>query len=595
MSAGNPTYKFFLDNNQVADPKNWDEGKINYKRHDALNALLYEYVSDLVFVSDGYDYLSSALLAGFCNNVQLRIYKLNNELGTYYNLFEGIIKLRDAKVDEYKCEITVNAEDNTLIQQIIDFADNEFDLSGLKGMGWTVSAVSQKTLGLWDSANPSVQFQRKGYLVYDILQYLMNCMTQGDNPVTVVSDYYQTNTTSRYSSVITFLVPAQLQAPPNFTEFKWTNYLGEVITVNVPQDAVIGNALLLVAQSVTNFPVAPVKPFYYTNDFKFYQFATHNGVNTVTIESDLPIPNFTSILINGNINLPVAYSKTDTAGTDGMKNLALSTGAMLRGLSTARSPVLSFKKVFDELNKEHNLGCSIKNVQGVITFRIEPISYFFGSSTPSVTLTNVPGLKYEISPRFNKDQIKVGDGRNKENLAADMIIQNTWYSGTKCQSEIVDCKNSWVVDWDEIDKQIGIGATFTEYDEKIYLIECTTGTAGADYDSIKYRLGAVSTFGYAMNTHLTNYWKIRRWLFSMSGNAKFGTKLILNHNTIKPNREYTFDAPLKFTEAKTLRDNDEDFIVFGPTDLPQDFKYGWIEEISYDTKTSLTNFRLITT
>jgi hypothetical protein len=589
------TYKFFLDNIEINDdPKGWDEASIKISRNDNLNALLYEYTSDLVFHGDGYTYIKNQLdTNGFCDKVEIRIDKICESGESYYNIFEGIMNLREIKVDEWKCEITCNAEDNNLDSQIQAFADNEFDLGGTKGMGWSVTAPTPRKLGLWDMTG-TVQTQRTGYYVIDVLQYLVDCMTKGVNNVTVVSNYFQNDTTQRYITKIKFLNTSQLTNPPNFNELKWTNYLGVQNTINIPHSAVLGTALGNVALLVTQGTVpADVRDNYYTNDFNLAENSYHDGVDTVTIETDLPFGTIDSFLLNGFSGFPISYTRTDfQTGTDGMKYLSIMTGGQLRGASNQITPIISFKDIYIELVKEFNLGMSLTNIGGNITMRIEPVDYFF-SQSESITIENVPNLKYEISSRFTKDQIKVGDGSPKEGRRADLINQNTWYSGTFCQTQAVDCNNKYIVDWNSINNQIT--TTDNKYDEKIYLIECTTGTLGADADSIRYTHGYNSTIdGYTMNNHLTNYWKIRRWLFSMSGNAVFGNKTIVNHNTVKPSKEFTFEYPLTFEQFKTIRNNRDKYIIFRKDNNILNNRLGWIEEVSYTEKTGLTSFKLIT-
>ena len=596
------TFRFLLDNTVVTNPKGFDEAQIKIKRDDNLNALFYEYVTDLVFIGDGYDYLINKIESdGYCEDIYIRIEKSCSDNDGYYNLFEGYIKLDESKVDEYVCEITVNAENNTLAQQIINFSENEFYIETNKGMGWVVSPPTIQNTGFVQYNDISTSFNANTYKVIDVFQFLIDCMTKGTNQITVVSDYFTVDTPLRQITTVKYNSPGQLLGVGTNT-IVYTNYFGEQITATAPQQATTVCALENLMYYLRGDTTATdARNEYYENDFRKPQRITSNGTDTLTIESDFP---FTIDNVYQGFNIPQNHTITTTQSVkDGMKYLALTNGALLRGVSTL-PPKLSFKKLFNELDSQFNLGMSIKNVNGIITMRIEPIIYFFGSSN-SITIENVPNLTYELSKRFSINQLSVGDSSDSKSRRADLNNNNTWFSGSNCQANKKDCKNDFCVNWDDIITQLNQQLLASDlqtdkFDEKIFLIECEKGSN--DLDAIQYIdkttkfvCGLTEITGYVMNTHLTNYWKIRRWLFNCLGDMQWGSKLITNHNTYKPLKEYSFEYPLTFEQLQLLRDNETDFIIFGKDELPQNYKYGWVEDINYKIKTGLTSFKLIST
>lgn len=583
-------YKFYLDNTLLADdPVGWADGKIVFKRNTDFNALFYEYATDLNFWGDGYSYLISQFDTAICTEVNLRIEKKCDEAQNYDIIFEGIIKLREAVIDERKCMIKCNAEDNSQADRILNFGDAEFNygLDVVVPFGTaTITAAPVKAIYMTNQDN-TLNWTRQGYYVFDVLQYMLSYMTN-DNAV-LTSDYFNTTSTVRYKFNINFLSVAQLTATGNMV-FNVTNYLNQTYNITIAINPVAATTLTLISNAFQYTSTGTPLVNYYANDYKYVAKATNDGVSVVSIENDLPFT-INSITYANN---PASYSITETqALVDGMKKLALFDGANLRTSPTAKPPATTFKKLFSELHKQFDLGMSIKNVLGVIQIRIEPLQYFFNTSSAVLTLDNVPEVKFTVSDRFTKDMAKVGDGKRNDNLRSVLMDVHDWYGGGNCHLNKIELKNQFIVDWNQILTQ-----SFTmdsTLDDNMFLLECTDSTHFFDADAVVYtHVSTTGVTGFVMNAHLTNYWKIRRWLFSFTSDVSFGDKTITN-DALRVKKEYNFTYPISFTDYKLLKASDVNYIVFRKSDNPIDNKYGWIDEISYDIKTSHAQFKLIST
>lgn len=105
-------YRYVWEESLEFDPLNWDSAKISKRRDETLNGLVINYIADVTFIKDGYDYLYAKYLSnGFCGEVPVNIEVLNTATGVYAPFFEGIIFISDCKFDITKRQVKVNIED----------------------------------------------------------------------------------------------------------------------------------------------------------------------------------------------------------------------------------------------------------------------------------------------------------------------------------------------------------------------------------------------------------------------------------------------------------------------------------------------------
>lgn len=150
-------------------------------------------------------------------------------------------------------------------------------------------------------------------------------------------------------------------------------------------------------------------------------------------------------------------------------------------------PYISFKEIFQEVNKKYNIGMSVETIAGVPTIRIEPFTYF-RTATADVTLTNP--VNVEISTDVSQLYAKVIIGSSKT-FATDSCSnggyanfpENVNYVGfkeeefpllTECNIDTeLNLVSSWVISSNVIQEIIFAGNS--EYDKDIVFIESALG------------------------------------------------------------------------------------------------------------------------
>lgn len=586
-------YKFYLNNTLVEEPIGWNKSKKKLKRSDVYKAIFLEYINDLEFHSDGYDYIKSQLQEeGFCTQISALIMYSCSEFTGHRVYFRGIINLQDAEFDEEKCLVKVNIEDNTLTGIITRLADTTVPFDSTKTItGQALSAIDS-TIRIHNITTGAYSSTRTGYFVSDAFQYILNYIT--DNNVTFASDHFQTDTISRGIATITFTNPTvelvNTHAIPTVS-ISYINAFGQTITATATKQATVAATLnYLISQLNYNTSGGTAAEQFYEQDFRYIAKATTNGTSTITLVVDLPDYRKVSV-VGANANFvdfvdPVV----------GYKMIALSTGNQLRNANT-QVPNLSFNDVFKEMDKSCDLGMSIEVVNSVTVLRIEPIEYFFNITTIIADLENVIGLKFRQSKEFSRDTIKNGDGNDNRGVVGSQTAKSDWVSASLCSGEKVDIKNDWILDSDELYEQFG--TSDDAKDDKIFLMECLDQGPN-DADTAQYlnyiynTTGASKTDYYAYNSYLTNYMKIVNWLFNIKGNPKFKDKTITNTKILKFEKTWQFEHPLTISEHNTIIASKDQFIRFNKETNSSYTQNGWIKEIDFDNTTGLCTFNLLT-
>lgn len=104
------------------EPIDWSKTKIIKKRDENLNGLVVEFISNVTFIEDGYDYLYAKYLSdGYCGEVPVRIEEYNSVTGIYEKYYEGIIFINQCKFSIGKKKVSVNILDSSASKI---FADN---------------------------------------------------------------------------------------------------------------------------------------------------------------------------------------------------------------------------------------------------------------------------------------------------------------------------------------------------------------------------------------------------------------------------------------------------------------------------------------
>lgn len=607
-------FRFYFDNIlQSPEDLNWQDTKLGLKRFTDFNALFFEYMTSLEFTGAAYDYiLTQEQNSGDCDKIELRVdYACNDVNPLYETLFEGIIHLSEVDIDEYNCKASCEAEDNTLSALLVALKDKKVNLLSTLSRGGTTIALCPITTASMVNPLNNAQFStRNMYKVIDVIRFLMRYIS--DNTMSVISDFFDNTIQTFEERTITFTNPSQLTTtPPTNIVLRITTPFNQLLETQAAKGGTAAITLNRLLFALKPTLVSPITNNYYLNEWQAPNYVASNGTNQLIIRYNAP---FSVGVVSG----ASASTALVQAAVPGGKNLCIGTGAMLRGIPVGNGslPDMSFDDVWQELNKLYNLGFSLKSINGIPTMRIEQIDFFFASGG-LVSITEVPGLKRSRSQRFAKDSIKVGDVGEEQGQTSAINRKETWYAAGNCSfNNTEDCKSNWVVDHERLTNQRL--TTNNKNDEVIFVLEMDaiggypTALASKRYAERSMNNDAgVSNNGNMTNAGVCNFWKVRNWLFSCVGNMEnpsFAFNYSFPNNpTIAPTKKtfvntsipkfinsYKFSFPLTFSQFKSIKDNETNFVNFTPTLFPQDGHDGWIEELEYSLKTSVTEFNLLT-
>lgn len=578
-------WRFYLDGNlQSSEDLRWENITFGLKRFEEFNALFFEYATGLEFTGDAYDYLSGVIAAGNCDQVHLLVhYKCDELTSQYSKVFEGSIFVAEAEEDLFNCVIRCEAEDNSFSQRLIALKDKEIPLDALFSEdGTSITPMSTTTVSV---INPiaGAPVPRLGYKVFSVLQFMMRYITNNQSSVT--STFFSTAPV-RAEKRINFTNTAQLTTGVGNIVITFITPFNTFLTVTSPIQASVVSTLNYLVYNIRNTSVG-ITQSYYENEWARPNYVVHNGTNNCTITWNM---DFEITSITGATTTITDISDATPGGLD----LTLFSGLNLRGQTVGGVPSISFSTIWDELNKIFNLGFILRNVGGVATMEVEQIEDIFNSSTENIEVMSVPEITRTRSFRFAKDTIKVGDGGKKQGFLSAINRPDTWYATTgSCKNvNTQDCKNDWVVDHDRIVFQRT--TTLTTYDEDIFLHEVSGATSRVYFERAYTNTGGASVNMSAFNVQLSNFWKVKNWLFSSAGNMGNGTKALLNTTVPRITKEQKFKAPVPIDTFLTLKDDPENFFKFSPTSVPQDGNIGWVDEVEFSVKTSMTEFKLLT-
>lgn len=117
-------YPYVWNDPLIAEPINWDKATITKKRDTVLNGLIHNYIADLVFIDDGYDYLRALYLSNnISGEVPVRIEVLDSTSGIYQKFYEGIIFINDLDFDLTNKEVKATITDSNASQIFIKAKD----------------------------------------------------------------------------------------------------------------------------------------------------------------------------------------------------------------------------------------------------------------------------------------------------------------------------------------------------------------------------------------------------------------------------------------------------------------------------------------
>ena len=184
-------FKFYLDNNLVNNPINWDEFSETIERNDVIRGLLIKINTKLNFTDDAYAYLYNIKNTnGYCNFVTLKIYKLCNSVDSL--LFEGNIRISDCTFHLSKCLVECNIEDDSFGARIFNNKSiKTFIDSGYSKNQVAITPSTNLQLSIFEPSTATIYArQLTAFDIMDAMNYLVQFMTDGR--MNVVSNWYST-------------------------------------------------------------------------------------------------------------------------------------------------------------------------------------------------------------------------------------------------------------------------------------------------------------------------------------------------------------------------------------------------------------------
>jgi hypothetical protein len=338
------------------------------------------------------------------------------------------------------------------------------------------------------------------------------------------------------------------------------------------------------------------------------------------------------------------YGRTDSDKTTYVSDGCGSQIAITNGLNIRQfedKPILcSFRDLFNAMDCQHNIGMGV--VDGKI--RVEPLSYWFDSTTKIITLANVQSFtaKNDSSKYINK--IDVGYNRWESEFKGgldDVNSKHEYSTQVKSTKGIYSklCKYLASTYTIELTRRKSKNRTTEDwrYDNDNFLIACVRDaygilrpevfndsfTLGTNYAALAsaYNISLtpkrmllhhlnVITAGLQIINGIISFVKGEgNTIFSCAkddvgcaedyngvaiaenGNINWNDANAENISPIYLPETYSFEYPLTFDEFKTIKNNPYGYVEFYKDS--DDVKQGYIMEMAYSMKTGLTKFDLI--
>ena len=196
-------------------------------------------------------------------------------------------------------------------------------------------------------------------------------------------------------------------------------------------------------------------------------------------------------------------------------------GQEIRSYGHWLNPEVSFKEVFDEMDKKLNLWIIIEGTPSAPVLRIEPMDYVF-NTTKVLTIDNPESIIQSIDLEQLYTKITVGSDAtdfngtdaNYPNGALIAWNEESFNTPGDCEFENndLDLKSAWKIDSNSIQQAINL---VEDFDSNIFLVEIDP--TAPDYDAFKFTTDytddtGTDTAAYIYNYNLTNQEVINNWL-----------------------------------------------------------------------------------
>jgi hypothetical protein len=266
----------------ITEPIGWEEAKITKKRDNILNGLIVNYITDLTFINDGYEYLyNQYLLNGFCGEIEIKIDYYNSSTGLYEDYFTGFIYLKDCKFNLTRKQVSISIEDSNSSLIFLNNKEVKCDVNSIyyQDAGNNYPKAAPNTDMLIDFNDDSGAYPTGGLyddnLVYRVGAVLKNIVYQSNKyRFYFKSDFFDTGT-FQYFGLIN----------PNYEKLSFEDLFRELnnlfnITFSIDNTTVFPT--IVVEPKNDYYNSVPVLSINYVNDLEF-SFDENSIYKTISI------------------------------------------------------------------------------------------------------------------------------------------------------------------------------------------------------------------------------------------------------------------------------------------------------------------------
>lgn len=526
---------------------------IQLVRDKDIQGLFTTLVSNLTFWGDGYDVIQAALVSvGLCGTIPISI---TEDCDVDPLAFEGLIYLSDVEIDEFKCTASVSAEDNSLASLVMRLKDTKVRVNN----GRTIDGSALSSIGTNLDAGGSVGI-KTWFRYEDLMEHVLNYIT--DNGISVVSTFLNTN----YQEA----------------EYTWTcTSTGAAAAITISFTDPLG------VSRITSFSISPLL----TDDQYAEQiglgmlgnnpnYPPFNGVGPISVTRSA---NVLTLKFIGNIsNLSFTLNGTGTVtpvivkgGSYGANNVYLINGAKLQDNG------LDFFVSFSDLiaiGAYYNLSFEFVKNGSTQEIRIEQEPDFFDASV-TATITNAK-VRRQTSSSLAFSSLQYAQQNEDVTLT---YYKQASFVNLSCASESVNIPSSVNIPTDILPSNAADAIA-----DRIYIVEATPSTTNiASYQSTYNNGGVITNGGIYYALSIANVFVARNYVNRAPLGLLYEGDNIPNQESIKIAGGISFEAPLTRGQLADIRTNLQGAINVNGTD-------GWISNLTYNIRTGLTTFELLT-
>lgn len=554
------------------EPRNLVDANVEIQRDKDIKGLFVQFIADLEFWGDGYTVLNAALEAsGFCDPITCNIVE-DCEGGL---TFTGLIFPSSVQWNETDCIITATVEDNTAQARILRLKDVAVQINGGETVNGVALADIGAPMGLYSSTFTMFQ-------AYDLMQYILDYITDGE--VILDSNILQTDKflTETYTVLFGGTIAVSDSVDVSFTDIYGTT---QTITVTSGNTTVfgVGGFNRRVACEINHIvPNLEFNLYNMTRPVLADYIAAENPINVTFLNA----ANFAIDTTNApTLTVSVVKTQTYQYGLADLYFASQATMATGNGITSC-----SFGSLFTFLDALANLSISFYNLglQQYVKVAIEP-DFFDGTQVFSLTnirnMTRKPYNQWTIGTL--NYQAAAGDA------GAFAPLFQTSYIGAECLD------NSVTTAWGQFRPLPTAQPTGTVDDVSSIFVGSSTDDANIPTFSATFFEGgfpALQSMGAVFFKYPYQYFHqqvARQWSFRSDGLRSQG--LVIEQ--IQPlvfKYILTFDYPLTAAQFNALSANPEYMILTNTKTGVATEREAYVLAVSYNIKTGMTTFELLT-